>query len=69
MAGAGAVRRYPYETHQQLEDHLAPSWTPTISLAGSRPYEASQRPSVRLRAAEPERYRRDPVHLTLGLNT
>jgi transposase InsO family protein len=65
------VKRYHYDTHQQLEDHLAAfldayNFARRLkTLRGLTPYEAI----CRAWADEPDRFRRDPVHLTSGLNT
>lgn len=65
------VRRYHYETHQQLEDHLAAfldayNFARRLkTLRGLTPYEAI----CKAWADEPERFIHDPVHLTSGLNT
>jgi hypothetical protein len=65
------VRRYHYDTHQQLEDHLA-SFLDAYNFAkrlktlrGLTPYEAI----CKAWTDEPERFSRDPAHLTSGLNT
>src|SRR5437868_3940093 len=65
------VRRYHYDTHQQLEDHLAAflhayNFARRLkTLRGLTPYEAI----CMAWANEPHRFRLDPVHLTSGLNT
>jgi transposase InsO family protein len=65
------VRRYHDETHQQLEDHLAAFLdadnfaTRLKTLRGLTPYQAI----CKAWAETPDRFRLDPVHLTLGLNT
>jgi transposase InsO family protein len=65
------VRRYHYETHRQLEDHLAAfldayNFARRLkTLRGLTPYEAI----CKVWADEPNRFRLDPVHLTSGLNT
>lgn len=65
------VRRYHYETHQQLEDHLAAfldayNFAKRLkTLRGLTPYEAI----CKAWAETPKRFRLDPVHLTSGLNT
>ena len=65
------VRRYHYETHRQLEDHLGAfldgyNFAKRLKmLRGLTPYEAI----CKAWAEEPERFRLDPVHLTSGLNT
>jgi transposase InsO family protein len=65
------VRRYHYETHQQLEDHLAAfldayNFAKRLkTLRGLTPYEAI----CKAWAETPKRFIRDPVHLTSGLNT
>jgi transposase InsO family protein len=65
------VRRYHYQTHRQLEDHLA-AFSDAYNFArrlktlrGLTPYEAI----CKAWAEEPDRFRLDPVHLTSGLNT
>lgn len=61
------VRRYHYESHRQLENHLAAySFAKRLkTLRGLTPYDAI----CKAWAEEPERFRLDPVHLTSGLNT
>ncbi len=65
------VRRYHYETHDQLENHLAVfldayNFARRLkTLRGLTPYEAICKAWVE----EPDRFRLDPVHLTSGLNT
>ena len=65
------VRRYHYETHQQLKDHLAAfldayNFAKRLkTLRGLTPYEAI----CKAWTTEPDRFLRDPVHLTSGLNT
>lgn len=65
------VRRYHYETHRQLEDHLAAfldgyNFARRLkTLRGLTPYEAI----CAAWANEPHRFRINPVHLTSGLNT
>jgi transposase InsO family protein len=65
------VRRYHYETHQQLEEHLAAfldayNFAKRLkTLQGLTPYEAI----CKAWAEEPNRFKLDPVHLTSGLNT
>lgn len=65
------VRRYHYETHQQLEDHLAAfldayNFARRLkTLRGLTPYEAI----CKAWAEEPKRFKLDPGHLTSGLNT
>ncbi|CAN7725510.1 integrase core domain-containing protein [Aminobacter sp. LjRoot7] len=65
------VRRYHYETHRQLEDHLAAfldgyNFARRLkTLRGLTPYEAI----CTAWANQPDRFRLDPVHLTSGLNT
>lgn len=64
------VRRYYYETHRQLEDHLAAfldayNFARRLkTLCGITPYEAI----CNAWADEPERFRIDPIQLTSGLN-
>lgn len=65
------IRRYHYDTHRQLEEHLAAfldayNFASRLkTLRGLTPYEAI----CKAWAAEPERFSRDPAHLTSGLNT
>jgi len=65
------VRRYHYETHRQLEEHLAAfldayNFAKRLkTLQGLTPYEAI----CKAWAEEPNRFKLDPVHLTSGLNT
>jgi transposase InsO family protein len=65
------VRRYHYETHQQLRDHLgafmdAYNFAKRLkSLHGLTPFEAI----CKAWAGEPCHFNRDPTHLTSGLNT
>ena len=65
------VRRYHYDSHRQLEDHLAAfldayNFARRLkTLRGLTPYEAI----CKAWADEPHRFRLDPVHLTSGLNT
>lgn len=65
------VRRYHYETHRQLRDHLgafmdAYNFAKRLkSLRGLTPFEAI----CKAWAGEPSRFSRDPIHLTSGLNT
>jgi transposase InsO family protein len=65
------VRRYHYECHRQLEDHLAAfldayNFAKRLkTLRGLSPYETV----CKAWAAEPERFKFDPTHLTSGLNT
>ena len=65
------VRRYHYDTHQQLEAHLAAfldayNFAKRLkTLRGLTPYEAI----CKAWADEPELFRLDPIHLTSGLNT
>jgi len=65
------VRRYHYEDHQQLRDHLAAfldayNFAKRLkTLQGFTPYEAI----CKAWADNPERFRYDPIHLTSGLNT
>jgi len=64
------VRRYHYDTHRQLRDHLA-TFLDAYNLAkrlkslkGLTPYELV----CKTWAHEPYRFRYDPTHLTSGLN-
>ena len=65
------VRRYHYDSHQQLEDHLAAfldayNFAKRLkTLRGLTPYEAI----CKAWKDEPDRFIADPVHLTSGLNT
>jgi len=65
------VRRYHYETHQQLREHLgafldAYNFAKRLkTLYGLTPFEAI----CKAWADEQHRFRRDPIHLTSGLNT
>ena len=65
------VRRYHYGTHQQLNAHLqafldAYNFAKRLkTLNGLTPYEAI----CKAWTAEPDRFPRDPTHLTSGLNT
>jgi len=65
------VRRYHYDTHQQLTDHLAAflaayNFAKRLkTLNGLTPYEYI----CKTWAHEPNRFRDDPAHLTSGLNT
>ena len=65
------VRRYHYDTHQQLKEHLAAfldgyNFARRLkTLSGLTPYEAI----CKAWAEDPHRFRLDPVHLTSGLNT
>jgi hypothetical protein len=60
-----------YETHRQLEDHLAAfldayNFARRLkTLRGLTPYEAI----CNAWADDPDRFRLDPIHLTSGLNT
>ncbi len=64
------VRRYHYEDHQQLRDHLAAfldayNFAKRLkTLQGLTPYEAI----CKVWTDNPERFRYDPIHLTSGLN-
>ncbi|MDI1328165.1 MAG: integrase core domain-containing protein [Brevundimonas sp.] len=65
------VRRYHYNSHQQLRQHLAAfldayNFAKRLkTLQGLTPYEAI----CKAWADEPDRFRYDPTHLTSGLNT
>jgi len=65
------VRRYYYQTHRQLEHHLAAfldgyNFARRLkTLRGLTPYEAV----CKAWAEEPKRFKHDPAHLTSGLNT
>lgn len=65
------VRRYHYDSHQQLRQHLA-AFLDAYNFArrlktlhGLTPFEAI----CKAWADEPDRFRCDPTHLTSGLNT
>jgi hypothetical protein len=62
------VRRYHYESHRQLESHLA-AFVDAYNFArrlktlrGLTPYEAI----CKAWAEEPDRFKLDPAHLNLG---
>lgn len=63
-------RRYRYETHRQLQDHLAAfldadNFAKRLkTLRGLMPYE----PICKAWAEQPERFSPQPDHLTSGLN-
>ncbi|MDI3469983.1 MAG: Mobile element protein [Pseudolabrys sp.] len=65
------VKRYHYDTHRQLEEHLAAfldayNFAKRLkTLRGLTPYEAI----CKAWADQPDRFRYDPIHLTSGLNT
>lgn len=65
------VRRYHYDTHRQLTDHLAAfldayNFAKRLkTLKGLTPYEAV----CNAWAGEPDRFLPDPTLLTSGLNT
>jgi hypothetical protein len=65
------VRRYYYDTHRQLEHHLAVfleayNFAKRLkTLRGLTPYEAI----CKAWAEGPQHFRLDPAHLTSGLNT
>ena len=65
------VKRFYYETHDQLQSHLADfvaayNFAKRLkTLRGLTPYEAV----CKAWTEEPDRFRLDPVHLTSGLNT
>jgi transposase InsO family protein len=65
------VRRYHYESHRQLRDHLgafmdAYNFAKRLkSLRGLTPFETI----CKAWAGEPCHFNRDPTHLTSGLNT
>ncbi len=71
MGPKATVRRYHYDSHQQLEDHLAAfldayNFARRLkTLRGLTPYEAI----CKAWKDEPNRFIADPVHLTSGLNT
>jgi transposase InsO family protein len=64
------VRRYHYDTHRQLREHLATfldayNFAKRLkTLRGLTPYERV----CKAWADEPDRFRYDPTHLTSGLN-
>ena len=68
---AAAVKRYHYETHEQLKEHLAQflaayNFAKRLkTLRGLTPYEHINKCWQK----EPERFRLGSHHLTLGLNT
>ena len=63
------VRRYHYDTHRQLENHLAAfldayNFAKRLkTLRGLTPYERI----CKAWADDPDRFRYDPTHLTSGL--
>ena len=65
------VKRYPYDSHEQLREHLAAfldadNFARRLrTLRGLTPYEAT----CRAWADNPDQFRYDPTHLTSGLNT
>ena len=65
------VKRYHYDTHDQLKAHLAVfldayNFAKRLkTLRGLTPYETI----CGAWADEPDRFRYDPSHLTSGLNT
>jgi len=65
------VRRYHYETHRQLKEHLdaflnAYNFAKRLkTLQGLTPYDHV----CKVWADEPRRFKYDPTHLTSGLNT
>jgi transposase InsO family protein len=59
------VKRYDYDTHQQLKEHLYNFAKRLKTLQGLTPYEYI----VKCWQKEPERFRSDPCHHTLGLNS
>ena len=65
------VKRYHYETHDQLKAHLAAfldayNFAKRLkTLRGLTPYEAI----CSAWTDEPKRFTLDPIHLTSGLNT
>ena len=65
------VRRYHYDTHRQLEEHLAAflnayNFAKRLkTLRGLTPYQAI----CKAWTDQPDRFRFDPTHLTSGLNT
>ena len=64
------VRRYHYDSHRQLEHHLAAfldayNFAKRLkTLRGLTPYEAI----CKAWADEPDCFKYDPTHLTSGLN-
>ena len=65
------IKRYHYETHRQLKEHLAAfldayNFAKRLkTLRGLTPYEAI----CKAWADKPDRFRCDPTHFTSGLNT
>lgn len=65
------VKRYHYDSHQQLETHLADFINAynfgrrLKTLKGLTPYECI----CKLWTNEPERFRLNPIHQMPGLNT
>ena len=65
------VKRFHYDTHDELRSHLADfvsayNFAKRLkTLCGLTPFEAI----CKAWAGEPHRFRRDPIHLTAGLNT
>ena len=65
------VRRYNYDSHRQLRDHLA-AFLEAYNFAKRLKTLRSLTPYQRIcdaGADEPDRFRYDPTHLTSGLNT
>jgi hypothetical protein len=64
------IKRYHYETHRQLKEHLAAfldayNFAKRLkTLRGLTPYEAI----CKAWADKPDRFRCDPTHFTSGLN-
>ena len=65
------VRRHHYDSHSQLRDHLADflvayNFTRRLkTLGGLTPYEFV----CKAWTSQPDRFKLDPIHQTLGLNT
>ena len=59
------IRRYHYETRDQLESHAYNFAKRLKTLKGLTPYEYV----CGVWTKEPDRFNLDPIHLTAGLNT
>ena len=65
------MRRYHYETHRRFREHFgaplaASNFAKRLNtLCGLTPFEAV----CKAWAGESHRFRRDPIHLNLGLNS
>ncbi len=64
------VKRFYYETRDQLRSHLADFVTASTSPSGSRPSKDSPptNTSASCGQKEPQRFTRDPLHQMPGLN-